>query len=162
MQAEEICRFFSRRGQTFENFWVTKRVFGGDVFIGRSRLTAERFSRASVNIILYISQYRASIPSPSETRSFVWCEIFSVWYHFLVSFVCDLYCVCGALHAEFYVIYAYLVWRFALISNYWVECSAWATDRPDSLWILREGTRRNSSRRSVLLLKVEHVKFTLG
>lgn len=96
------------------------RVFGGDVLVGRSRLTAEWFPRAFV----IHSQYRADVASSPEWDSFlVWCEVFSVWYHPLVSFVCDLYCVCGALHAELSstyvlryvpIVYAYLVWRFAL------------------------------------------------
>lgn len=88
---------------------MIKRVFGGDVLMGRSRLTAERSPRVSVN---YISQYRADVASssPSETRSLYGVRFFSVWYHLPVSFVCDLYCVCGALHAELsstYVMYLY-------------------------------------------------------
>jgi len=46
--------------------------------------------------------------TPSETRSLYGVRFLSVWYHFLASFVCDLYCVCSALHAELNSSYTYI------------------------------------------------------
>lgn len=104
----------------FENLGVIKRVFGGDVLIGRSRLTAERSPRVSVK---YISQYRADVASSSpEWDSFlVWCEIFLC----VVPPSCQ-FCLWLVLRmrrtacwAEFYVRYVPIVYAYLVGDSYW-------------------------------------------
>lgn len=140
--------------------WVTKRVFGGDVLVEE---ICRQLSDFYATFRKYISQYRTDVASSPEWDSFlVWCEVFLC----VVPLSCQ-FCLWFVLRmrrtacwAEFYVryvpiVYAYLVWRFVLISTCWVERSTWTTEnRSGGIVLRRQGeTRREEGRTR---------EFTLG